>query len=405
VLVKPMYGGERCPALTQTKSCYTHSCPRDCLLGKWSDWSQCTKSCNSGDSGPGTWFATRKVLRETAFGGQPCRIEEGTTLTKKVQNCNDRPCPIDCAVTDWKSTDGTRGIWSKCSRSCAAVLQSGLRDIAHAKKGTNALAYHSRQREAKTITAQRLGTRALPDGMKLDRNGLVVDSENKPVKKLFGGRGCPHLFEKENCNSYSQCMKLFMSSTGTSAIEHEKQNWKKLLSRTTTKDTLQNGKAKATTPPPTPFTTPAPVITKPDVCVMRAGKGEKPVILQHGWHGAGIGSNWCNLCRCNDGAISCQKRKCGTDGLMRGTECSHTTCKLDDSGEHSLIIVQHSHRENFGRHHHCAYMPGATAIDDGPKLQRNCRCHCFGNTFKELLHGTKGAFSNGNYGVRSEVEK
>merc|ERR1712146_538039 len=83
----------------------------------------------------------------------------------------------------------------------------------------------------------------------------------------------------------------------------------------------------------------------------------------------------CNLCRCNDGAISCQKRKCGTDGLMRGTECSHTTCKLDDSGEHSLIIVQHSHRENFGRHHHCAYMPGATAIDKGPKLQRNCRCH------------------------------
>merc|ERR1711968_208477 len=223
VLVKPMYGGERCPALTQTKSCFTHSCPRDCLLGKWSDWSQCTKSCNSGDSGPGTWFATRKVLREAAFGGQPCAIEQGTTLTKKLQNCNDRPCPIDCAVTDWKSTDGTRGIWSKCSRSCAAVLQSGLKDIAHAKKGTNALAYHSRQREAKTITAQRLGTRALPDGMKLDRNGLVVDSENKPVKKLFGGRGCPHLFEKENCNSYSQCMKLFMSSKGTGTIEHEKR--------------------------------------------------------------------------------------------------------------------------------------------------------------------------------------
>merc|ERR1711991_477013 len=133
-----------------------------------------------------------------------------------------------------------------------------------------------------------------------------------------------------------------------------KQNWKKLLSRTTTKDTLQNGKAKATTPPPTPFTTPAPVITKPDVCVMRAGKGEKPVILQHGWHGAGIGSNWCNLCRCNDGAISCQKRKCGSDGLERGELCSHTTCSLQQvSSTHKLVKVSHNHREQFGAHHHC----------------------------------------------------
>merc|ERR1712199_141942 len=118
----------------------------------------------------------------------------------------------------------------------------------------------------------------------------------------------------------------------------------KLLSRTTTKDTLQNGKAKATTPPPTPFTTPAPVITKPDVCVMRGGKGEKPVILQHGWHGAGIGANWCNLCRCNDGAISCQKRKCGSDGLERGELCSHTTCSLQQvSSPHKLVKVSHNH--------------------------------------------------------------
>jgi len=272
------------------------------------------------------------------------------------------------------------------------VLQKELQNIAHAAKGTNALAYHSREREATAITAERLGGLALPDGMKLT-NGVVVDSENKPVYNLFGGRGCPHLFEKENCNSYSECMKLFMSSTGTSTIKHEEHDWKKLLGQTATKDTLENGKAKATTPPPTPITTPAPVITKPDACVMRSGSETKT--LPHGWHGAGIGSNWCNLCRCNDGAISCQKRKCGTDGLMRGTECSHTTCKLDDSGEHSLVIVQHSHRENFGRHHHCAYMPG-----DANK----CRCHCFGNTFKELLHGTKGSFNNGNYGVRRDAD-
>ena len=393
VLVKPMYGGERCPALAQTKSCNTQSCPRDCLLGKWSDWSQCTKSCNSGDAGPGTWFATRKVLREAAFNGAACKIEPGTTLTKKVNNCNDRPCPIDCAVSRWTATDGTRGIWSKCSRSCAAVLQehSALKDIANAKKGTNALAFHSRQRQRQAITAERLSGRPLPAGMKL-KNGVVVDAKNAPVYKLFGGRGCPHVFEKEHCNSYTECMKLFMGSSSTT-VEHEKRDWKKLLEKTSTKDTLTNGVAKATTPPPTPITTPEPIITTPDQCVMKSGAETKT--LPHGWHGAGIGSNWCNLCRCNDGAISCQKRKCGTDGLMRGTECSHTTCHLDDSGDHTLVIVQHSHQENFGRHHHCAYMPGHDT---------NCRCHCFGNTFKELQHGTVGAFNTGNDGVRRDAD-
>ena len=104
-------------------------------------------------------------------------------------------------------------------------------------------------------------------------------------------------------------------------------------------------------------------------------------ILPHGWHGSGVGNNWCNLCRCNDGSISCQKRKCGTDGLMEGTECSHTVCgtKILPDGK-QVVLVNHSHHENFGRLHHCAYM----------KSTDTCRCHCFGNTFAELEHGPRG---------------
>ena len=39
-----------------------------------------------------------------------------------------------------------------------------------------------------------------------------------------------------------------------------------------------------------------------------------------------------------------------------------------------------------------------------PGHDTNCRCHCFGNTFKELQHGTVGAFNTGNDGVRRDAD-
>ena len=92
---------------------------------------------------------------------------------------------------------------------------------------------------------------------------------------------------------------------------------------------------------PTPEATPALVIYEPSSCNMTDHLGNSKVLL-HGWHGSGVGNNWCNLCRCNDGAVSCQKRKCGTDGLSEGTVCSHTKCeaRVTASG-HQVVSVNH----------------------------------------------------------------
>jgi len=245
--------------------------------------------------------------------------------------CNDRPCPRNCGVTKWSA-------YTPCSMSCTEVIKK------HATlKGNHKLAWHSRTRE------------------------VVAGEEAK-----FGGRGCPHLFEKTTCNSLSYCMSLFYNAAGATSTAAPK-DWDALLAASDKTHNLQNGAAKARTSEVT-TTSSAPVITVPDTCTLTDGAGTSQTVA-HGWHGAGIGANWCNLCRCNDGAISCQKRKCGSDGLERGELCSHTTCSLQQvSSTHKLVKVSHNHREQFGAHHHCAYMLSTDS----------CRCHCFGNTFTEL---------------------
>ena len=55
--------------------------PRDCIVGEWSEWSQCSKGC-----GGGKRTATRQVLYPAKFGGNECPVLEMT------QVCNTQPC-------------------------------------------------------------------------------------------------------------------------------------------------------------------------------------------------------------------------------------------------------------------------------------------------------------------------
>merc|ERR1712054_83386 len=41
-------GGAACPHHSETAACNKHSCPLNCDVGDWEDWSTCTKSCETG---------------------------------------------------------------------------------------------------------------------------------------------------------------------------------------------------------------------------------------------------------------------------------------------------------------------------------------------------------------------
>merc|ERR1719502_1971115 len=42
------YGGKKCGDTSQTRSCHTDSCEKDCELSEWSEWGRCSKDCNGG---------------------------------------------------------------------------------------------------------------------------------------------------------------------------------------------------------------------------------------------------------------------------------------------------------------------------------------------------------------------
>ena len=55
--------------------------PRDCIVGEWTSWSECSRTC-----GGGSQSATRPILYPAKFGGRPC------PSTTKYKACAQTPC-------------------------------------------------------------------------------------------------------------------------------------------------------------------------------------------------------------------------------------------------------------------------------------------------------------------------
>lgn len=67
VIREPEAGGRRCPHTTQTTSCNTASCDRDCIISRWwSKWSACSRQC-----GGGVQYRRRKIV-QNAIGLGKC---------------------------------------------------------------------------------------------------------------------------------------------------------------------------------------------------------------------------------------------------------------------------------------------------------------------------------------------
>jgi hypothetical protein len=97
--------------------------------------------------------------------------------------------------------------------------------------------------------------------------------------------------------------------------------------------------------------------------------------VQHGWHGAGFGKNYCNFCKCNDGKLTCTTRACGKPAALpkTATKCKHTTCEYTRAvaGKTTSFAAKHvqvNHHHKEGRQNHrCAYNP----------FSQQCTCFCW----------------------------
>jgi len=111
--------------LQWTRSCNTQSCsdalvPQDCLLGGWSDWSECHKDGMQR-------YREREVVRPGAHGGMPCQSELKEAAACEIEN--HTVIALDCKLSDW-------GPWTLCSRTCEGGQTQRQREIeVHAANG------------------------------------------------------------------------------------------------------------------------------------------------------------------------------------------------------------------------------------------------------------------------------
>ncbi|CAE7555101.1 Hmcn1 [Symbiodinium pilosum] len=102
---EPQNGGLPCSLKAQVNNC-TNFCV-DCEWGSWTQWSNCSTSCNSG-----TRTRSREVAVPADGGGKKCS-GNGT----EVGICADLiACPVDCEMTDW-------GGWTPCTPYCDGKQQ------------------------------------------------------------------------------------------------------------------------------------------------------------------------------------------------------------------------------------------------------------------------------------------
>ncbi|XP_039610072.1 SCO-spondin [Polypterus senegalus] len=84
---------------SQRDDCQQPSCPVDCVASEWSEWSECSATCNGGVS-----VRNKTIIRHAEHGGEDCPIP---LLLQRA--CNAHNCTPECPGTQ---------VFSRCANSC-----------------------------------------------------------------------------------------------------------------------------------------------------------------------------------------------------------------------------------------------------------------------------------------------
>ncbi|CAE7263303.1 SSPO [Symbiodinium pilosum] len=109
----PMFGGAPCEGSeTNMEACNQQECPIDCIWSFWTQWSDCSKSCDLGST---SRSRSRAVTEQ--FGGLPC-----PGVAHQEEECNREGCAVDCEWGPWSR-------WTACSARCDDGLSKRFRDV------------------------------------------------------------------------------------------------------------------------------------------------------------------------------------------------------------------------------------------------------------------------------------
>jgi hypothetical protein len=191
VLMRSEHDGKKCPVTKEAQSCNTNQCPVNCKLTAFSKWGMCDRSC-----GGGMRKRTRSVITKPAAGGVGCAMKDD------YSPCNLQACPLDCIVTPWST-------WADCSTTCGLGKRTRAREI---------LYEGSHGGKKCPITKESKGCRAICPVhcqvsewseysvcLKTCGTGHKIRTRKVTKKRAHGGSICPTLKQSTACSSIKNC--------------------------------------------------------------------------------------------------------------------------------------------------------------------------------------------------------
>lgn len=151
IMVFPTAGGQVCPSeLIQTKGCNLIPCSfRDCQVGDWQTWSECSTSC-----GVGQRQRSRAVLHIRDPEGVGCNQD-----LVQISDCTSALCQQDdCQWGEWED-------WSGCSCSCNGGQQTRVRHIAQMPSSGGKLCEVRDKAEVRACNTQSCSAPRCRDGL------------------------------------------------------------------------------------------------------------------------------------------------------------------------------------------------------------------------------------------------
>jgi len=199
----PANGGNKCGDLTVSETCHSKPCPIDCKLGQWNGWQRCDSKC-----GPGTQTRSRDIKVANNYGGKGC-----DTRTES-KSCNQKPCPVDCAVSSW-------GAYSSCSRNCGPGTKTRKRSVSQAalfggKKCSSLTETKSCNNGGCPVHCATSGWGSWGSCSKTCGGGTQTRTKRVTTKSANGGKDCPALTDRKSCNTQS-CQKEYSISLSVKA--------------------------------------------------------------------------------------------------------------------------------------------------------------------------------------------
>ena len=192
-LVATAHGGEACPSLAEYRTCNGENCAVDCVVGNFTEFSDCSQSCGSG-----THKRSRTVV-------QPVHGGKGCPHTHEAESCSSQACPIDChhTVHHHNFTDAWDQ-FSGCSATCGSSgTRSRTRDLVQPEHGGKACPSESDTEECNRFACPRdcgVGTWTDYSSCSKTCGGGVMGRNRTSTAPEAGGKICPHNVEFVPCN-------------------------------------------------------------------------------------------------------------------------------------------------------------------------------------------------------------